>query len=106
MKREMGMIDDNRKYINKFISKIITEPKTTTNGLIEYTVLSKINNSIPIIIRGKLNNILYIYDNGTRITNPSSSISQKYDLKKSINIRFQYNGNTSVPDIIDVIYYK
>jgi hypothetical protein len=106
MKIEIGMIDNNRKYINNFISKTINEHNTTSNGIIEYTVLSKINNKIPIIIRGKLNNILHIYDDGVHITNPSSDIAKNYDPLKAINIRFQYNGSTSVPDIIDIIYYK
>ena len=106
MKKELGIVNNNVKYINNFISKIIKNPKITTSGIIEYTILSKINSNIPIIIRGKLNNILHIYDNGQHITEPSHVVAKRYDPKKSINIRFIYNSFSSVPDIIDVIYYK
>lgn len=106
MKKEMGIFNDNPNSIDNYISKIYSEQNTISNGIVEYMVLSKIYNNIPIIIRSKLNEIIHIFDSGEHITNPSSLISKKYDPKKGINMRFQYNGNMSIPDIIDVIYYK
>ena len=69
-------------------------------------VITKINNDIPVIIRNDIDKIIHIFDKGKHTENPNSATISKYDPKKCVNLRYEYVGNSSVPDAIGVIYYK
>jgi len=73
-----------------------------SNGIIELLVLSKIYN-IPVIIRNENNKIIHILDNGSYI---KPNQNAKYDYSKCINLKYEYIGNSTVPDLIEVMYFK
>ena len=92
--------------IKEFIIRLSNDVITTSNGIAEFMVLSKINNEIPIIIRNDTNKIIHIFDSGNHHSNPNQAVISKYDVKKCINLKYEYVGNSSIPDVIEVIYYK
>lgn len=94
--------DPIREYINRLSNDVIT----TSNGVIELIILSKINNDIPIIIRNDVDKIIHIFYSGHHYENPDTKTIVQYDPHKSINLKYEYVGNSSVPDVIEVIYYK
>lgn len=94
--------DPIREYINRLSQEIVTLSK----GIAELIILSKINNDIAIIIRNESNKITDIMDSGKHIKNPTSESIHAYDFKKCINFKYEYVANSTIPDIIEVIYYK
>lgn len=91
-----------REFINKFAQDVVT----ITNGTTELTILSKLINTYPIIVQNEYNKVLHIFDNGKHLINPSIDEINKYDRTKCINLRYEHIGNSNVPDIVEVIYYK
>jgi hypothetical protein len=92
--------------IKDYIIRIANDIVTTSNGITELLVLTKINNDLPIIIRNDVDKIIYIFDNGKYFENPPQNIITGYDMTKCINLRYDYSGTSTVPDVIEVIYYK
>jgi len=88
--------------IRDFIVRLSNDVMTTSNGIIELLVLSKIYN-IPVIIRNENNKIIHILDNGSYI---KPNQNAKYDYSKCINLKYEYIGNSTVPDLIEVMYFK
>jgi hypothetical protein len=95
-------IDPIMEYVNRLSNDVIT----ITPCITELQVLTKINNSIPIIARSDNFEILHIFDNGKHIEKPDQNIISKYDPAKCINIKFSFLGASHIPDNIDVLYYK
>lgn len=89
----------SKNPINEFIYKLSNDTMTYSNGLTELLILSQIND-IPIIIKNN-DKIIYVIDNGK-----IHKKNDKIDLKKSIVLQYEYIGNMSVPDNINVVYHK
>jgi hypothetical protein len=102
----MGIRISAKDPVGEFINKLSNEVGTTTDGITEFIVLSKINNDIPIIIRNDTNKIIHFFNDGNHYANPTTSVMSKVDPIKCINIKYEYIGNSTIPDIVDVIYYK
>ena len=92
--------------IREFINRVANDVVTTSNGYTELLILTKFNDDIPVIIRNDSDKVIAIFDAGKYTENPDQTIVSKYDVYKCINIKFEYVGNSSVPDTIEVIYYK
>ena len=103
----MGIRKSSQDHVREFINKLSNDVATTSNGITEFMVLTKINNDIPIIIRDDSYSITNIFDNGIHYGNPDAKQIQKYtNMSQCINIKYEYIGNGSVPDVIEVMYYK
>jgi len=102
----MSVRKSSQDQIVEFIIRLANEVITTSNNITELMVLSKINNDIPIIIRNDIDRAIHIFDNGVHYENPDTKQVQNYDKKICINLRYEYVGNSTVPDIIEVVYYK
>jgi hypothetical protein len=103
---EMGVTRSSDNQVREFINRLSNDEKTTSNGVTELLVLTKINNDIPVIIRNDTDKVIHIFASGTHIENPDTTTVSSYDPLKCINLKFEYVGNASVPDIIEVVYYK
>lgn len=101
---------DNFEYIDKHLKKYIPENvntfinemydnTNTSNGIVEYIILSIIYN-IPIIIYNSNNEINNIFDNGLVDKKNYSKYDTPKMLKNSIVIQFAYGG------AVNVFYYK
>lgn len=96
--------------ISYLINKISTDIITSTNGVIEYHVLSKMY-EIPILVYDDHNNIIYIFDNGIIFDRKKNNKHhEKYNdnetLRNAINIKFSFIGESKIPTDIEVIYFK
>ncbi len=95
-----------------FVTKLSSDTHTLTNCVIELFVINKIQH-IPIVVYNDDNEIVYIFDNGLiynkNINKPTQTMTNKYGQDKKnekINIRFSFISGSTVPDEIEVIYYK
>jgi hypothetical protein len=104
--KHMGISRSSKDPIVEFIIRLSNDVFTSSNGIAELIVLTKINNDIPIIIRNDSEIIIHILDSGIHTENPNKTIVAKYNPVKCININYEYIGNSSVPDIIETVYYK
>ena len=102
MGNRINSIDPIMEYVNRLSNEV----DTMSIGVTELLILSKINHTIPIIVRSDNFDVLHIYDNSEHIENPSNTVVEKYDMGSCINIKFNFVGNRNVPDFIDVVYYK
>lgn len=102
----MGIRRSSNDPVREFINRLSNDVMTTSNGITELMVLTKINNDIPVIIRNDTDKVIHIFDAGTHVENPDTTTVSTYDPFKCINLKFEYVGNSSVPDIVEVIYYK
>jgi len=77
-----------------------------TDGIFELTILSYMFPS-PIIVFDNFNNVKYIFSNG--MVNVNTLTSKKYtsesEHNKTVFIKFDYEGNNNIPNIISSIYY-
>ena len=100
-----------KEIILSFINKISRDVLTTSNGIVEYYVMSKIYN-IPIIVYNDINNIIYVFDNGIvydtyKTTNKNiDKYRQPEYVTNAINIKFTLADKYSIPYNIESIYYK
>jgi hypothetical protein len=105
----MQIKKSSKNPIDEFIIKIAQDIPTLTNCIVELFVLSKIN-LIPIVIYDDDNNVKYIFDEGIKYNineNTNKTIINKYKSRKDvISLKFSLMTNQSIPDDIDVIYYK
>jgi hypothetical protein len=89
---------DKRKKLNDNIDIIVNNLYDSFylgNGLLELNILYHIH-GIPINILDNDDNIIYnIHEN-----------KNNKDNKTSINLRYNYINNKTIPDIIEVLYYK
>ena len=106
MINEMGINRSSSDPIREFINRLSNDVLTISNGVTELTALSKINDDMTVVVRNDSNVIMHIFNSGTHEKDPDNSIISKYDMKKCINLKFEYVGNSTVPDAIEVIYYK
>ncbi|VBB18004.1 early transcription factor VETF large subunit [Yasminevirus sp. GU-2018] len=106
MINNMGVRKASADPVREFINRLSNDVVTTSNGITELMVVTKINNDIPVIIRNDTDKVIHIFDAGRHTENPDSATIAKYDPKKCVNLRYEYVGNSSVPDIIEVVYYK
>jgi hypothetical protein len=88
--------------VRDFIVKVSSDVVTTSNGIIELLVLSKIYD-IPVIIRDDNNKIVHILENGEYV---DINKNNKYDYSKCINLKYEYIGNSTIPDLVEVVYFK
>lgn len=105
----MQIKKSSKSPLEEFIIKIAQDIPTLTNCIVELYVLSKIN-LIPIVVYDDDNNIKYVFDEGIKYNvseqpNKTNINSYKSD-KNIINLKFSFITNQSIPDDIDVIYYK
>jgi hypothetical protein len=105
MINNMNSRTDSPDPIIDFINRLSNEVNTISTCVTELIVLSKLNYTIPIVIRSDTLQVVQIFDNGVHYDKPNETIINKYDMKKTINIKFEFIGNSRIPDIIDVIYY-
>lgn len=102
----MSVRKSSNDPVREFINRLSNDVITTSNGITELMVLTKINNDIPVIIRNDTDKVTHIFDAGMHRENPDTTIVSKYNMYKCINLKFEYVGNSSVPDIVETIYYK
>ena len=102
MGNRINSIDPIMEYVNRLSNEV----DTMGIGVTELLILSKINHTIPIIVRSDNFDVLHIYDNAKHIENPDNTVVEKYDMGSCINIKFNFVGNRNVPDFIDAVYYK
>jgi len=106
MMTHMGNRINSIDPIMEYVNRLSNEVDTMSIGVTELLILSKINHTIPIIVRSDNFDVLHIYDNSEHIENPSNTVVEKYDMGSCINIKFNFVGNRNVPDFIDAVYYK
>lgn len=87
--------------INVLVNKITTNVEITTNGIIEFYVLSKINN-IPIVVRDVNDEIINVYHDGF----VENTDKYKKDMEKYINIKYTLVPGSDVPIKVESEYYK
>jgi hypothetical protein len=92
---------ESKNVVNDFVIKLAKDIDVTTNCVIELHILSIIN-KIPIVVYNDYNDLTYIFDNGLVM----GSLSQKFNNKDIINLRFSYFTNRKIPDDIETLYYK
>lgn len=106
-------IKKNSKHIvNEYIIRLGSDVGTLSNCIVELYILNLIQ-KIPIVVYNDDNQIIYIYDNGLIYHyKEDKSIPKKADPyigpKKytAINLRFSFITHISIPDEIEVLYYK
>ena len=109
-------ITNNKDIVRGLINRLAGDIMTSTNGIIEYYILSKVYD-IPIIVYDDNNDPLYIFENGLIFNSTrdgkESLTSKKYEkymsnenLRNSVNIRFSLFTGSDVPMDIEVVYYK
>lgn len=96
--------------VRKFIIKITSSVVTTTGGLVELYILSKIYNLITIYVYDD-DDILYIFEDGIAYNKQNDKqINKKYKEKAkkrvSIHIIFRFIGSQMIPDDIYVNYWN
>jgi hypothetical protein len=106
MLENMGSRGESQTQILDFVNRLSNEIETISTGVTELLVLSKVNHTVPIIVRTDTYKVMHIFENGRHIFEPSDEVQAKYDFTKTINIKFEYVGNSMSPDIIDVVYHK
>jgi hypothetical protein len=102
----MGSSTGSRNPVLEFVNKLSNDVMTINTGITELLVLSKINHTVPVVVRSDTYQVVHIFDNGKHIGSPTDVELKKYDFTQSINIKFEYIGNSTTPDFIDVIYHK
>lgn len=102
----MGVRKASQDRVREFINRLSNDVVTTSNGITELSVLTKINSDIPIIIRNDTDTVIHILDAGKHYEKPDLKQVKDYKMKDCINMKYEYVGNSSVPDIIEIIYYK
>ncbi len=113
MIKDMSIRKSSKHPIREFINRLAGDVLTLSNCNVELTIISKINPEIPVIVLDEDNKIISIFDAGTHITKPTEKDIAKYDSINAVNIRFNYVGPSvnnagirSIPDSIEIIYYK
>jgi hypothetical protein len=106
MINNMGIRKASHDQVREFINRLSNDVVTTSNGITELLVLTKINNDIPVIIRNDTDKITHIFDSGKLFEMPDPKKVLAYNMKQCINMKYEYVGNSSAPDIIEVMYYK
>lgn len=94
--------DPVRDYINRLSNDV----NTTSLGVTELMVLTKVNSDIPVMIHNDADKIIHIFDSGNHYVNPDVKKIAEYKMNKCIHIRYEFVGNSSTPDIIESVYYK
>ena len=105
MKEHMGSKINSTNPINEYIQKLAYEATTITTGITEFIILSK-KYEIPIIIRNSIDKVIYIFKDGILYEKPTTSTVQRFNTKKSITLRFEYNGSSTIPTKIENMYSK
>jgi hypothetical protein len=104
----------SKDIIHDFIVKLADDVFTLTNCIVELYILNKVQN-IPIVVYNDDNALIYIFDNGLvyhhlRSNNISKKEIEKYTAVgkriKNINMRFSFITNGSIPDELEILYYK
>lgn len=102
----------NTKYIiDDFITKLGNDIGVFTNCIVELFILNKIH-KLPIVVYDDDNNVLYVFNDGfiynSKINKTISKDIEKIlkDRKLNINLRFTMYSGKSIPDDIEVLYYK
>lgn len=105
---EMLELYSNKDTIYMYITKLAVDVAANTNGVIELLILNKIQKT-PIVIYEN-DEIQTVFDGEIITKNTSKYLNSKL----VINLQFVYNDNNlstthderSIPDSIDVIYFK
>jgi hypothetical protein len=105
MKDSMGVKLGAKDPVKEYIKRLAHDEKNITNGITEFLILTKVID-YPVIIRNDIDDVLMIFNKGVLYDKPNRDIVKKYDLKQSITLRYQYIGSTSIPDRIEILYYK
>lgn len=100
--------------IDFIIDKISNNTKMATNCVVELHVLSKLQNKYPIYVYNDESKLQYIFHNGLIFDFQKHNLMDKQYKKyheidtkrKSINLRFSYITGRTIPDEVEVIYYK
>lgn len=111
----VGFMDirrNSKNIINEYIVRLASDVNTYTNCIVELYILNKIQ-KIPIVVYNDDNQITYIFDDGLifNLKNDKSlpKKSENYIIKKKfsvINLRFSFITHASIPDEIEVLYFK
>jgi len=98
----------NENFFNSSLNKF-RKLSINTNGMMEFSVLSKIID-IPIIVYDNYYNIKYIYNQGENIFKPEKidkidKFEKFISNKNNIFIKFDFDGYTNIPNRISSIYF-
>ena len=116
-KKNLSKMKELEKYmdlkkkntVNDYIIKLGSSASSTTNCLVELSVLSYIN-PIPIVIYNELNIPIFAFDSGLVYDSKTDKHEKikKYTDKRNdtINMRFVYMMNNESPDLIETLYFK
>lgn len=108
----MEIKKNSKNIINEFIVRLAGDVSTLTNCIVELYILNMIQ-KIPIVVYNDDNQITYIFDGGLLYHyKRDKSIPKKAEpytsFKKhiAINLRFSFITHVSIPDEIEVLYFK
>ena len=102
----MEIKKNSKNVVKDFVIRLANEVISSSSGITEFLVLSIINKHIPIIVCNELDEILFICDKGSLLSRPSSKVVSSYNRHLCINVKFEFIGTSTSPDIISIIYYK
>jgi len=101
----------SKNIAEQLIHKLVTNSEMHTNCIIELFILNQ-SQHVPIIVYNENNDVIYIFDDEI-IDNKDNMNQVKIDemLNKNnkfnaINLRFIFFTNQTIPDDIEVIYFK
>jgi hypothetical protein len=101
----------SKNVAEQLIHKLVTNSQVHTNCIIELFILNQ-SQHVPIIVYNENNDVIYIFDDEI-IDNKDNMNQVKIDemLNKNnkfnaINLRFIFFTNKTIPDDIEVLYFK
>jgi hypothetical protein len=101
-----GSINKKTNVLREYVIRCSSEVYMTSTGYVELYVLSRIHN-VPIYVYDNNNNLIYLFSNGEIDINKIEPIYTELRTKQnSVNIKFNYIVGNTIPDEIEVIYFK
>lgn len=108
----MDIRKTSKNIVSEYIVRLANDIGGYSNCVTELYILNK-TQKIPIIVYNDDNQVMYIFDDGIKYNiKHDKSIPKTHEIyvttKKSsvINLRFNFITQSSVPDEIEVLYYK
>jgi len=109
----MEVKKNSKNIVSEYIIRMANDVNTLTNCIVELYVLNKIQKT-PIVVYNDDNQVTYIFDDGLiyNLKSGNKNLPKKSDqyltTKKFsvINLRFSFITHVSIPDEIEVLFFK
>jgi len=106
----MNVKRNTKNIINQYVIKLANDVNTLSNCIVELYIFNFIQ-KIPIVVYNDDNIIIYIFDNGLiyhykrdkKLPKFNNNLKNKFNY---INLRFNFISHISIPDVIEVLYFK